>query len=311
MFPVLFAIPRTAGWVAQWEEMLLDPEQKIARPRQIYIGAAAARLRSARQARLTVHASVRALRSIGALVVRCRIARESRRCARCVDRRERRTSARSARQSTFDSAKAWEHLRQQVAIGPRPSGSPAHRRDARLHHRAAEGAPASTATRAAVRSAQTPLGPVTMVNLIATIPGKRPERIVLASHFDTKLFREFRFVGANDGASSTAALLELARVLKARPNAVHDRAALPRRRRSGRAGLARHRQHLRQPPLRGGRAEGRVARRSLQGARPARHDRRPRPAPSGATRTPRRWLDRHHLGARRASWATPARSRTS
>ncbi len=38
MFPVLFAIPRTAGWVAQWEEMLLDPEQKIARPRQIYTG---------------------------------------------------------------------------------------------------------------------------------------------------------------------------------------------------------------------------------------------------------------------------------
>jgi citrate synthase len=39
MFPVLFAIPRTAGWIAQWEEMLLDPEQKIARPRQIYVGA--------------------------------------------------------------------------------------------------------------------------------------------------------------------------------------------------------------------------------------------------------------------------------
>src|ERR1700731_3761626 len=38
MFPVLFAIPRTSGWVAQWEEMLLDPEQKIARPRQIYMG---------------------------------------------------------------------------------------------------------------------------------------------------------------------------------------------------------------------------------------------------------------------------------
>jgi len=38
MFPVLFAIPRTAGWIAQWEEMLVDPEQKIARPRQVYIG---------------------------------------------------------------------------------------------------------------------------------------------------------------------------------------------------------------------------------------------------------------------------------
>ena len=38
-FPVLFAIPRTCGWLAQWEEMLLDPEQKIARPRQVYAGA--------------------------------------------------------------------------------------------------------------------------------------------------------------------------------------------------------------------------------------------------------------------------------
>jgi citrate synthase len=38
MFPVLFAIPRTSGWLAQWEEMLLDSEQKIARPRQIYLG---------------------------------------------------------------------------------------------------------------------------------------------------------------------------------------------------------------------------------------------------------------------------------
>jgi citrate synthase len=38
MFPVLFAIPRTSGWLAQWQEMLLDGEQKIARPRQIYLG---------------------------------------------------------------------------------------------------------------------------------------------------------------------------------------------------------------------------------------------------------------------------------
>jgi citrate synthase len=40
MFPVLFAIPRTAGWLAQWEEMLEDKDQKIARPRQIYRGSA-------------------------------------------------------------------------------------------------------------------------------------------------------------------------------------------------------------------------------------------------------------------------------
>ncbi|HSQ13531.1 MAG TPA: citrate/2-methylcitrate synthase, partial [Candidatus Deferrimicrobium sp.] len=39
MFPVLFAIPRTSGWIAQWEEMLLDPDQKLARPKQVYLGA--------------------------------------------------------------------------------------------------------------------------------------------------------------------------------------------------------------------------------------------------------------------------------
>jgi len=40
MFPVLFAVPRVSGWLAQWEEMLTDPEQKIARPRQLYLGPA-------------------------------------------------------------------------------------------------------------------------------------------------------------------------------------------------------------------------------------------------------------------------------
>ena len=39
MFTVLFAIGRTPGWVAQWREMLMDKEQKISRPRQVYVGA--------------------------------------------------------------------------------------------------------------------------------------------------------------------------------------------------------------------------------------------------------------------------------
>jgi citrate synthase len=38
MFPVLFAVPRTVGWLAQWQEMLADEEQAIARPRQVYLG---------------------------------------------------------------------------------------------------------------------------------------------------------------------------------------------------------------------------------------------------------------------------------
>ena len=85
MFPVLFAIPRTSGWIAQWEEMLLDPEQKIARPRQIYIGPAAAGLRAAQQA------DVGATRShVGANALRCRCELSVRtalvalHCCRCV-----------------------------------------------------------------------------------------------------------------------------------------------------------------------------------------------------------------------------------
>jgi citrate synthase len=41
MFTVLFALARTVGWVAQWNEMISDPEQKIGRPRQLYVGATA------------------------------------------------------------------------------------------------------------------------------------------------------------------------------------------------------------------------------------------------------------------------------
>src|SRR5690349_12629424 len=123
-------------------------------------------------------------------------------------------TAASAQTNAFDSSKAWEHLRQQVGIGPRPSGSPANVKT-RDYIKA-------QLTALGIKVAEqpfdgaTPLGPVKMVNLIGTIPGKSADRIILASHFDTKLFRNMRFVGASDAASSTAALLEIARVLKAR-----------------------------------------------------------------------------------------------
>ncbi|MGE3273829.1 MAG: M28 family peptidase [Vicinamibacterales bacterium] len=115
----------------------------------------------------------------------------------------------------FDSAKAWDHLRAQVAIGPRVSGTPANAATRDYITRTLAGI--GITVKEQPFDATTPHGTVHMVNLIATLPGDRPERIALASHFDTKLFREFRFVGASDGASSTAALLELARVLKDRP----------------------------------------------------------------------------------------------
>jgi hypothetical protein len=117
----------------------------------------------------------------------------------------------------FDSKRAWDHLQKQVSFGPRPSGTPAinETRTYIIGQLKASG----IESKEQMFIGMTPLGDVSMANVIATIPGKRPERIVLASHFDTKLYREFRFVGANDGASSTAALLELGRVLAARRNA--------------------------------------------------------------------------------------------
>jgi len=114
--------------------------------------------------------------------------------------------------SGFDSTRAYGHLRDLVAIGPRVAGTAANAKTREYI--------ISTLSSMSIRAieqpfdARTPLGPVKMANIIATLPGSRPDRIILASHFDTKLFREFRFVGASDGGSSTAALLELARVLK-------------------------------------------------------------------------------------------------
>jgi Zn-dependent M28 family amino/carboxypeptidase len=118
----------------------------------------------------------------------------------------------------FDSNRAWEHLRQLVSLGPRPAGS-AGIEQSRAYIRkqlAAAGVPFVEQT----WNAATPRGTVRMVNLIATISGARKDRLVVAGHYDTKRFDDIRFVGANDGGSSAAMLIELARVLKARRNAL-------------------------------------------------------------------------------------------
>jgi len=112
---------------------------------------------------------------------------------------------------SFDSTRAYEHLRRQVGFGPRPAGSAALAQC--RQYIVTELKSAGIAVREEAFEAATPLGRVRMVNLIGTIPGRRADRIALATHYDTKLFNEFRFVGASDGASSTAAVLELARVL--------------------------------------------------------------------------------------------------
>src|SRR3954468_7302812 len=97
--------------------------------------------------------------------------------------------------ANFDSGRAWSHLRQLLAIGPRPSGSPAIEQTRKYIREQLAAASVTTVDQS--WEAQTPSDKVGMVNLIATIPGARKERLVIAGHYDTKLFREFRFVGAS------------------------------------------------------------------------------------------------------------------
>lgn len=122
----------------------------------------------------------------------------------------------------FDGARAFEDVGQLVAIGPRVAGSPGAQaaRDYIRKQLQAVGVTVEEQPFEAV----TPLGRVRMVNLRATFPaasgGAPKARLVIGGHYDTKLFREFTFVGANDAGSSTAFLIELARTLKSRTNQV-------------------------------------------------------------------------------------------
>ena len=101
----------------------------------------------------------------------------------------------------FDSGRAFAELRRQVEMGPRPAGSATSRRlAARLR-------------RALPRGRYEPLGPAHpgLRNVVGHLPGRRPA-VVVAAHYDTKRLRGF--VGANDGAGGTAAVLEIARVMR-------------------------------------------------------------------------------------------------
>jgi hypothetical protein len=119
---------------------------------------------------------------------------------------------------TFDGARAFTDLTRMVEIGPRPAGSPALARTREYIRQELKAAGLTVEEQAF--EARTPLGPVQMINLRATLPGAAADRgrIVIGGHYDTKLLKEFRFVGASDGASSAAFLIELARALKGRPN---------------------------------------------------------------------------------------------
>ncbi|HEX8355504.1 MAG TPA: M28 family metallopeptidase [Pyrinomonadaceae bacterium] len=107
----------------------------------------------------------------------------------------------------FNGPRAFEHVRKLVEFGPRPSGSKALERARRYIVEQVGG-------KLEEWVADTPAGRVKMANVVAEVKGETDDTIVIASHYDTKRFEEFDFVGANDGGSSTGALIEIARVLK-------------------------------------------------------------------------------------------------
>jgi Zn-dependent M28 family amino/carboxypeptidase len=127
----------------------------------------------------------------------------------------------------FDGQRAFADLEAMVAIGPRPSGSPAIEKTRDYIRKQLKAAGLTPVDQAF--DAQTPNGLTHMVNIRATLPGPSTARgtgqpskgrIVIGGHYDTKPFKEFPFVGASDAASSAAFLLELARALEGRQNAL-------------------------------------------------------------------------------------------
>jgi hypothetical protein len=117
----------------------------------------------------------------------------------------------------FSGDKALAHVQQLVDLGPRPPGSEALEKS-RGYIEKQLSIFGWKVTRQ-IFSDETPRGKVQFINLIATFGarGEKTSLFLLCSHYDTKLFDTVRFVGANDGGSSTGLLLELARVLSQHP----------------------------------------------------------------------------------------------
>jgi glutaminyl-peptide cyclotransferase len=123
------------------------------------------------------------------------------------------TPAAAPAKSAFDGDRAFEQVRKQVDFGPRPAGSAEleQTRNYLLEQLKSYGLKVTTDE----FHATTPIGDRRMVNITAELPGESNDVVIISSHYDTKYFKDIKFVGANDGASSTGALLEIARVMAA------------------------------------------------------------------------------------------------
>ncbi len=122
-------------------------------------------------------------------------------------------TARAADADAFNGGRAFADLQHLVSFGPRPPGSKTLQASRAWIVGQLEKAGCKVVKDEFVGA--TPDGNIPMVNLIAEIPGSEPRHIIMiAGHYDTKLENSFRFVGANDGGSSAAFLLEMARELQ-------------------------------------------------------------------------------------------------
>jgi Zn-dependent M28 family amino/carboxypeptidase len=121
-------------------------------------------------------------------------------------------AAPAPRAAGFDGARAYRDVEQLVAIGPRPAGSPGAARA--REYIVGELTKVGVQARVERFEADTPHGRLAMANVVGVVPGRRSDVILIGGHYDTKWFADIRFVGANDGGSSAALLLELARQLK-------------------------------------------------------------------------------------------------
>ena len=118
----------------------------------------------------------------------------------------------------FSGDQALAHVQRLVDFGPRTPGSEAIEKSRAYIKRELQSSGWSVSEQAFTEN--TPRGQVRFVNLIARFGavGKANKLFLLCSHYDTKIFDTFRFVGANDAGSSTGLLLELARVLARQPD---------------------------------------------------------------------------------------------
>jgi len=117
---------------------------------------------------------------------------------------------RQSRESPFQAARAFQDARAVIDKGPRPAGSRAI--EETRQYIVAELKKVNLEPVLDEFESDTPRGKTKMVNIRAIRKGKRPDTIAVTGHYDTKVFENARFLGANDGGSSTAVVLELARV---------------------------------------------------------------------------------------------------